>query len=197
MTKLREKEVMCAEVLVREVGRQLGVNESTVRYRLKRREEGVEDGRHQASVCDEYEEVIGKWMEEQAEADRPESIRTLFEGLVAMDGYEGSYRAVVRYVRRHSPPPRVRPKRRVDPPQSFGSAFEDLIWWRSTFVNADVGGGLVRTCFRGSTATTRRSCFCAGVTRTVNRQPEDGVAKRRRSLGGAERRIRFVREADV
>lgn len=142
---------MCAEVLrengtsYREVGRQLGVDESTVRYRLKRQQEGVEDGRiHQASVCDEYEEVIGKWMEEQAKADRPESIRTLFEGLVAMDGYGGSYRAVVRYVRRHSPPPRVRPKRRVE---TASGAQSQVDWVSQRLWIEDLGGGVMLHAF--------------------------------------------------
>ena len=47
MTKLREKDLVCAQVLTAECGRsvrsaaqELGVAESTLRYRLKRRAEG-------------------------------------------------------------------------------------------------------------------------------------------------------------
>ena len=52
MTKLREKDLVCAQVLTAECGhsvrsaaQELGVAESTLRYRLQRRAEGVEDGR--------------------------------------------------------------------------------------------------------------------------------------------------------
>ena len=50
MTKLREKDLVCAQVLtaqcghsVRSAAQELGVAESTLRYRLKRRAEGAED----------------------------------------------------------------------------------------------------------------------------------------------------------
>ena len=52
MTKLREEDLVCAQVLTAEGGRsvrstaqEVGVAESTLRYRLKRRAEGAVDGR--------------------------------------------------------------------------------------------------------------------------------------------------------
>ena len=59
MTKLREADLVCAQVLTAECGRsvrstaqELGVAESTLRYRLKRRAEGAVDGRrHKPEAC--------------------------------------------------------------------------------------------------------------------------------------------------
>ena len=51
MTKLREKEIMCAKVLteagqsVRHTAQQLGIAESTLRYRLQRHRQGALDNR--------------------------------------------------------------------------------------------------------------------------------------------------------
>ena len=121
MTKLKEKEFMCAEVLRengmsnREIAKQFEVDESTIRYHQERKKEGIEDGRrHQPSVCDPYRQVIEDWNAAQLEAERPESILSLYEDLVMYHGYTGSYKAVVRFVRRHTPTPKIRPVRRVE-----------------------------------------------------------------------------------
>ncbi len=121
MTKLKEKELMCAEVLQengmsnREVAKQFNVDESTIRYRLNRRKKGEVDGRsHQPSICDPYQEEIEEWNTTQLETERPESILSLYENLVMNHGYTGSYKAVVRYIRRNAPKPKVRPIRRVE-----------------------------------------------------------------------------------
>lgn len=124
MAKLSMRELVCAEVLVgkgrsvRSVARELGVDESTLRYRLQRRAEGVVDGRtQQAEACDPFAGVIEAWISRQnwdGEAGRPESIRSLYETLVAEHGYVGSYKAVVRFVRRRAPAPKLRPVRRVE-----------------------------------------------------------------------------------
>lgn len=122
MTKLREKDLVCAEVLVdkshsvREVSRRLGVAESTLRYRLKRRSPGTMDGRSlQGEACAKHEEAILSWLKEQEDrAGRPDSVRSLYETLVCEHAYTGSYRSVQRYVQRRRPPPRLRPIRRVE-----------------------------------------------------------------------------------
>ena len=125
MAKLGERELVCAEVLVlekgksvRSVARDLGVDESTLRYRLHRRSTGATDGRKgKAEACDEVAEVIEAWIERQpwdSESDRPESIKSLYETLMTEHGYSGSYKAVQRYVRRRAPAPKVRPVRRVE-----------------------------------------------------------------------------------
>lgn len=121
MTKLKEKELMCAEVLRengisnREIARQLQVDESTVRYRLKREQESSDDGRsRQPSVCDPYKDIIHKWITEQSEDHRPDSIRSLYEDLIIHHGFTGSYKAVQRCVRRNAKKTKVRPIRRVE-----------------------------------------------------------------------------------
>ena len=95
-----------------------GCDESTVRYHLKRRAEGAEDGRRrQPEAVGGYRERAEAWIEEQRErvasGSRPEAIRRLYEELVD-EGYEGSYKAVVRFVRRRMVRPVVRPVRRVE-----------------------------------------------------------------------------------
>lgn len=124
MAKLSEREMVCAEVLVgkgrsvRSVARELGVDESTLRYRLQRRAEGAVDGRSlQAEACGPFAGVIEAWIARQdwdGESGRPESIQSLYEVLVAEHGYVGSYKAVVRFVRRRAPAPAVRPIRRIE-----------------------------------------------------------------------------------
>lgn len=111
---------MAAEVLkehgmsVRAVARQLGCDESTLRYRLGRRREGVEDGRRrQPEACAGWAEEIAAWMKEQETEDRSAPVVELYEALV-MAGYTGSRRSLERYVARRRPKPKRRPRRRVE-----------------------------------------------------------------------------------
>ena len=90
MTKLREEDLVCAEVLVdkshsvREGSRRLAVAESTLRYRLKRRSQKATDRRSlQGEACGKHEEAILAWLKEQEDrAGRPDSVRSLYEMLV-------------------------------------------------------------------------------------------------------------------
>jgi len=145
MTKLREKEIMCVEVLthaghsVRAAADQLAVAESTLRYRLKRRRDRVEDGRkHQPESCAPYAGVIDAWIALQGEiGGRPDSVQSLYEQLVNEHAFTGSYKAVWRYVRRRRPPPKIRPKRRVETrPGSQGQ----LDWATLRVYVAELGG---------------------------------------------------------
>lgn len=97
----------------------MGVAESTLRYRLKRRTEATEDGRRcQPEACSAHDGVIQTWIQGQQErlqeGQRPEPVRALYDTLVREHGYRGTYKAVARYVRRRRPPPKVRPLRRVE-----------------------------------------------------------------------------------
>jgi len=124
VAKLSVRELVCAEVLVgkgrsvRSVAKELGVDESTLRYRLERRAAGAVDGRtQQAEACDPFKDVIESWIKRQdwdGERRRPESIQSLYELLVSEHGYAGSYKAVQRFVRRRAPAPKVRPVRRIE-----------------------------------------------------------------------------------
>ena len=89
MTKLREADLVCAQVLTAECGRsvrstaqELGVAESTLRYRVKRRAEGAVDGRRRKpEACAAHDRVIQAWMQEQQqrvqEGQRPPRSRWL------------------------------------------------------------------------------------------------------------------------
>lgn len=146
MAKLRERDLVVMDVLrekewsTRAVARELGVDESTVRYRVRRREEGDEDGRRrQAERCAPWQEVIAPWFDEQpGEGQRPEAVRRLYEVLVAEHGYEGSYKAVLRYVRRRQAPPRLRPIRRVE---TKPGAQAQVDWFESLPVRVEDLGG--------------------------------------------------------
>jgi len=121
MAKLEERDIVCADVLhqrgesVRAIARKLSVDESTLRYRLSRHRRAAQDGRaDKVEACDPHEAVITAWIGEQAEARRPASVKVLYETLVSEHGYTGSYKAVLRFVRRRSAPPPTRPFRRIE-----------------------------------------------------------------------------------
>lgn len=122
MIRLKEKHVMCAEVLrergwsVRTIARELGFDESTLRYHLrkKQRKQAVAGRKDKLELCAAWAAPIGAWMQSQSGLLRQEGIRSLYEQLVREEGYTGSYNAVRRYVRRRMGTPRCRPRRRVE-----------------------------------------------------------------------------------
>jgi transposase len=124
MARLRREDIEAMAWMVeqgatiRSAARVGGCDESTLRYHLRRRAEGAGDGRRrQPEAVGPYAEVAEAWIERQREATaagrRPEAVRRLYEELVDV-GYEGSYKAVLRYVRRRMEAPRLRPFRRVE-----------------------------------------------------------------------------------
>ncbi len=123
MAKLKEHHIMCAEELanhksVRDIASTFGVDESTLRYRLERHKGGSVDGRSlQQEACAPYDPVILDWIQQQEERKpgiRREPIRLLYETLQVDYGYEGSYKSVVRYIRRRAGQPTEQPFRRVE-----------------------------------------------------------------------------------
>jgi hypothetical protein len=85
-----------------EVARKLGVTEGAIRYRLGRQALGREDGRKtKPSVLDGYRGVIEVWIEDYK--DSPKRATLLKPGDMLRDdhGYDRSYDAVRRYVRKH------------------------------------------------------------------------------------------------
>lgn len=151
MAKLSERDLVCAEVLVgkgksvRGVANDLGVDESTLRYRLDRRRQGAVDGRSlQTEACSAFEDVINAWIARQPwdsenPRDRPESIKALFERLTREHGFVGSYKSVVRFVRRRAPAPRLRPVRRVE----TAAGTQAQVDWGTRRVFVQELGGLV------------------------------------------------------
>ena len=147
MAKLQERDLVVMDALrekgwsTRAVARELGVDESTVRYRIRRREGEAEDGqRRQPEACADWGGVIGGWVEAQQAGDggRPESVRRLYEELVERHGYEGSYKAVLRYVRRRLAAPRLRPIRRVE---TKPGAQAQVDWFEGLPVRVEELGG--------------------------------------------------------
>lgn len=121
--RLSKEEIVALRVLGNkkmsktQIATTLGVSEGTVRYHLKRAEQGAEDGRKTKSQkAEALSEVIAHWFDSRAEEDRPVNVLELHEHLEREYAYKGSYRSVLRYVRRHYPRPRVRTYRRVETP---------------------------------------------------------------------------------
>ena len=150
MAKLQERDLVVMDVLrdrgwsTRATARELGVDESTLRYRIRRREEKAEDGRRQQpEACTRWGGVIEPWLalQQDGEAGRPESVRLLYEELVERHGYEGSYKAVLRYVRRRMTAPRLRPIRRVE---TKPGAQAQVDWFEELPVHVEELGGRSR-----------------------------------------------------
>ena len=148
MARLRMEDVMAASIMqehgrpLRAIARDMGVPESTLRYRVKRFREGAEDGRRrQPERCAPWDSVIMPWVERNILAlKRPRPIKELHELLVCEHGYTGSYKSVVRYVRRRVPRPRLRSCRRAEVrPGTQGQAD-----WFTVPVWVDELGGLVK-----------------------------------------------------
>ncbi|MBZ0268239.1 IS21 family transposase [bacterium] len=123
--RLRKEEVVTIKVLAekgesaRGIARRMEVDESTVRYHVKRADEGATDGRRdrQPFKAAGWSGVIAGWYEPRmVKGHRPPNVRELHELLVAEHGYAGSYQSVVRFVRSRYPRPRIRTYRRVETP---------------------------------------------------------------------------------
>jgi transposase len=101
----------------REVARLLGVNESTVRYHLRRQAAGIVDGRsNQRQLAEDWHEAISHYLASADGDDAPINLAGLHDYLVCEHGYPGSLRSVQRYYNKHFPKPRRRARRRVETP---------------------------------------------------------------------------------
>ena len=149
MGKLGGEEIVCAKVL-HEKGRSIrsiaaeGVYESTVRRRMRRLRLEIPDGRlHKPEACARFADLIAARMADQAQASgRPQSVRVIYERLVAEHGFTGTYKSVLRYVRRRTPLPPMRPVRRVETRPGF-QAQVDWVESRSLIVE-ELGSHPVR-----------------------------------------------------
>jgi transposase len=102
----------------------LGVTEGAVRYHLRRQAAGAQDGRVKPFLLERLgltEAVQMWWMaeeksREEAGEKRPPSAEELHEYLWEEHEYDGSYKAVLRYVRAKFPRPKIRPYRRMETP---------------------------------------------------------------------------------
>ena len=143
--RLCREEIVTIEVLAEkeqnhcEIARTVGVTEGTVRYHLKRAAEGRRNGRKDRPYrAEEVAEAIAQWVRahEAAHAKRPVNVQELWEHLVRVHGYPGSYRSVLRYMRAHYPKPRLRTYRRVETPPGAQTQTD----W-AEYPRVDVGEG--------------------------------------------------------
>lgn len=120
MAKLREEHVQLARemaaraVSVRRIAADLGVDESTVRYRLARPVDAPDGRRVRPTAVDGWTERITAVMARFG--DTPPAATVVHEVLVREFGFTGSYQAVRRWVRRQAGPTRVQAVRRVETP---------------------------------------------------------------------------------
>src|SRR5690554_2688063 len=110
-------------VSIRHMAKQFGVREGALRYRLRRLAEGERpDGRsRQRTATDGYEEAIHGVLERLKDVrltgeGRPAQARQVYEILTREYGFTGSYKSVVRHIRRRYGPAPVRALRRVETP---------------------------------------------------------------------------------
>ena len=102
----------------------MGVTEGAVRYHLRREKQGARDGRKKPFLLERLglDRSARLWWAEEVErleeahAKRPPNVDELHKYLWEEHGYEGSYKAVLRYVRATFPKPKRRPYRRVETP---------------------------------------------------------------------------------
>jgi len=137
------KEMVRRGVAVRQVARQLGVTESALRYRLKRPLDAADGRRERRSALDGWGEVVTAILERFGDGRVvPESegrcpVRTLYDVLVRDYGFEGSYQAVRRHLRRRFGPEPVQAVRRVELPPGV-QAQHDWFEWRTRIGGEEV-----------------------------------------------------------
>jgi transposase len=151
MSKVSQEALVTMKVLTAqgqsnsEIARTLGVSEGTVRYRLKQRTTNGPDGRaNKPSHAQAVSAVIADWMNcygpnRGDSTSRPVNIRELYEFLVMEHNYSGSYKSVVRYVRKRYPVPKHRTYRRVETPAGVQAQVDWL-----DLSDVDIGGGSQR-----------------------------------------------------
>jgi transposase len=87
-----------------EIARKLGVTEGAVRYRIKREASGSKDLRKEkVSVLDRFSLLIRDWIRSYEGDRRRPTLKLLYDILHERYGYNRSYDALRRYVRRHFP----------------------------------------------------------------------------------------------
>ncbi len=101
-----------------ELARILHVTEGNIRYWRKKVKNGYRDRRKEkASGVSRYDEIIVEWIRSNIKSPRRETVKILYEMLVEHHGYELSYDALRRYIKKHHPEVMEKPKRiRIETP---------------------------------------------------------------------------------
>lgn len=117
MARLRRDELMVAkemvarEVPVRQVARQLGVDESSLRYRLGRAVDAADGRKERPSVLDGWETridaVLARFDDPRLRGEAEAAVdTTVVHGVLQREfGFPGSYQSVRRYLSRRFPAP--------------------------------------------------------------------------------------------
>jgi len=122
MARLSKEEIVTLKVLVQkgcsnvEIAQKLGITEGAVRYQRNKLHNPQPDRRQKTSKADAFEHIIHSWFNQHQDDDRPPNIKDLFENLRDNYQYEGSYRSVLRFARKHYPKPKRRTYRRIETP---------------------------------------------------------------------------------
>ncbi|MCL6579931.1 MAG: IS21 family transposase [Candidatus Bathyarchaeota archaeon] len=140
-----------------EIARKLGVTEGTIRYRIKRRLSGREDGRRlKRSLLERFRGVIEEWAKGYEDDRRRPTLKTLYAWLRRDQGYEGSYDAFRRYIRKACP--QFHKKRawvRVETPPG---ALSFVDWKEDVWVQMARAGNWVKV---------QALCFALGFSRKM------------------------------
>jgi len=148
--------MIARDVSIRQTAAQLGVDESTLRYHLKRPSDAADGRRARATALEGWEEVVTGVLarfgdarvsadergEERSGAARCPAhcpTRVLYDILVREFAFSGSYQAVRRYLRRTYGAPRVQAVRRVETPAGVQAQHD---WFEWPGVVADEAGTL-------------------------------------------------------
>lgn len=146
MARLRKDELMVAQqmvdrqVPVRQVARQLGVDESSLRYRLRRPAEAPDGRQERPSVLDGWDArvdaVLARFDDARLRGEAGGTVEaSVLHGVLQRDyGFLGSYQAVRRYLTRRFPAAPVQAIRRVETPPGVQAQHD---WFECT---ARIGG---------------------------------------------------------
>jgi transposase len=167
VAKLGKEQVMVADSMVargtsiRALAKQFGVSEGALRYRLGRWQKGPkEDGRaRKVTGVDGFEEAIRTTLEAADDwrvtgKGRPMQARLVYDVLVRDHHFTGSYRSVVRHLRRDYGVPAVRALRRVETPAGVQAQHD---WFEEP---VHVAGRKVLRYFLVGVLSHSRARFC-------------------------------------
>jgi transposase len=140
MAKLRREHVMIAREMIardasiRDVAGKLGVDESTLRYRLKRPLDAADGRRDRGTALDGWQAVVTAVLERFADgrviaggtARCP--TRVVFDVLAREFGFTGSYQAVRRHLHRTYGPRAMQAMRRVETPAGVQAQHDWFEW---------------------------------------------------------------------
>jgi transposase len=128
------REMIDRDASIRDVASKLGVDESTLRYRLKRPLDAPDGRRERGTALDGWDGVVTSVLERFGDArvlaggtTRCQA-RVVFDVLAREFGFTGSYQAVRRYLHRTYGPPAVQAVRRVETPAGVQAQHDWFEW---------------------------------------------------------------------